>query len=355
MAELHNPLFKDEKEFLERQKLEYERALRGDVDRIKAKTTKAGKIALIGAGVVGGVWLLKKAFGGNSEKKERKKLAAGKSRKRLKKYASSSEQAVVSDDLGFGSSDFNDRAHLAPDVYHAGTDDAESAPLHPARRNQRKHAPDDDDSDRDASSIVAETFQAFMQSATGKMLVAQASAVLIAYVAKKAGEYLPVLKNPDLADASPPRAGDPRHRLYLPRRHRGCRPKAYMIRSLPAAPTADKALAVLLDPDQLTEAACATILALSTQHTVDYFFVGGSLVMTSHQAALLRFIKSQSAVPVLLFPSHSLHLDDQADGILLLSLISGRNPDFLIGQHVLAAPRPARQRPPDFAHRLPAR
>ena len=43
-------------------------------------------------------------------------------------------------------------------------------------------------------------------------------------------------------------------------------------------------------------------------------------------------------MPVLLFPSHSLHLDTQADGILLLSLISGRNPDFLIGQHVVAAP-----------------
>jgi putative glycerol-1-phosphate prenyltransferase len=99
-----------------------------------------------------------------------------------------------------------------------------------------------------------------------------------------------------------------------------------------------KSLAVLLDPDNLDEASCQHILALSTQHVVDYFFVGGSLVMTSHQAALIRLLKSRSSVPVLLFPSHSLHLDSQADGILLLSLISGRNPDFLIGQHVVAAP-----------------
>lgn len=99
-----------------------------------------------------------------------------------------------------------------------------------------------------------------------------------------------------------------------------------------------KSLAVLLDPDNLDETSCQRILELSTQHTVDYFFVGGSLVMSSHQAALIRLLKSQSAVPVLLFPSHSLHLDAQADGILLLSLISGRNPEFLIGQHVLAAP-----------------
>lgn len=99
-----------------------------------------------------------------------------------------------------------------------------------------------------------------------------------------------------------------------------------------------KSLAVLLDPDQLDEAGCRQLLALSEIHPVDYFFVGGSLVMNAHQTSLIRFIKSQSPVPVLLFPSHSLHLDVQADGILLLSLISGRNPDFLIGQHVVAAP-----------------
>ncbi|GAB3230172.1 geranylgeranylglyceryl/heptaprenylglyceryl phosphate synthase [Hymenobacter seoulensis] len=99
-----------------------------------------------------------------------------------------------------------------------------------------------------------------------------------------------------------------------------------------------KSLAVLLDPDTIDEASCRHLLGLSEQHAVDYFFVGGSLVMNTRQAALIRFIKSHSKIPVLLFPSHSLHLDDQADGILLLSLISGRNPDFLIGQHVIAAP-----------------
>ncbi|HEX8350379.1 MAG TPA: geranylgeranylglyceryl/heptaprenylglyceryl phosphate synthase, partial [Hymenobacter sp.] len=99
-----------------------------------------------------------------------------------------------------------------------------------------------------------------------------------------------------------------------------------------------KSLAVLLDPDHLDEAGCLRLLELSEVHPVDYFLMGGSLVLSSHQASLIRFIKSRSAVPVLLFPSHSLHLDTEADGILLLSLISGRNPDFLIGQHVIAAP-----------------
>ena len=99
-----------------------------------------------------------------------------------------------------------------------------------------------------------------------------------------------------------------------------------------------KALAVLLDPDNLNETSLLHLLRLAQVHPVDYFFVGGSLVLSSHQAALIALIKEHSTVPVLLFPSHSLHLDGPADGILLLSLISGRNPDFLIGQHVVAAP-----------------
>ena len=100
-----------------------------------------------------------------------------------------------------------------------------------------------------------------------------------------------------------------------------------------------KALAVLLDPDNLDETSLLHLLALSQEHPVDYCFVGGSLVLSSHQAALIALIKAHSQVPVVLFPSHSLHLDGPADGVLLLSLISGRNPDFLIGQHVVAAPR----------------
>lgn len=99
-----------------------------------------------------------------------------------------------------------------------------------------------------------------------------------------------------------------------------------------------KSLAVLLDPDQLDEASCQHLLELATVNPINYFFMGGSLVMNAHQASLIAFIKSRSKVPVILFPSHSLHLDAQADGILLLSLISGRNPEFLIGQHVIAAP-----------------
>jgi hypothetical protein len=72
MTEPTNPLFEDEKEFLERKKLEYERALRGDVEEIKENTVQAGKVALVGAGIVGGIWLLRKAFGGGGKKKKSK-------------------------------------------------------------------------------------------------------------------------------------------------------------------------------------------------------------------------------------------------------------------------------------------
>ncbi len=100
-----------------------------------------------------------------------------------------------------------------------------------------------------------------------------------------------------------------------------------------------KALAVLLDPDDFTEPSLRDLLARVAAHPIDYFFVGGSLVLSAHQAALIALLKAHSEVPVLLFPSHNLHLEGPADGLLLLSLISGRNPEFLIGQHVVAAPR----------------
>ncbi|QMU31016.1 geranylgeranylglyceryl/heptaprenylglyceryl phosphate synthase [Adhaeribacter radiodurans] len=96
--------------------------------------------------------------------------------------------------------------------------------------------------------------------------------------------------------------------------------------------------AVLLDPDNLTTAACEQLIELSHTYSIDYFLVGGSLITTQNQAPLISLLKQQSQIPVILFPSSSLHIDLQADGILLLSLISGRNPDFLIGQHVIAAP-----------------
>ncbi|WP_266203688.1 phosphoglycerol geranylgeranyltransferase [Pontibacter kalidii] len=99
-----------------------------------------------------------------------------------------------------------------------------------------------------------------------------------------------------------------------------------------------KHFAVLLDPDNLTEASCLNLIALSETHPVDFFFVGGSLITSQNQAGIIALLKKHSNVPVILFPSSSQHIDTQADGILLLSLISGRNAEFLIGHHVISAP-----------------
>lgn len=71
---------------------------------------------------------------------------------------------------------------------------------------------------------------------------------------------------------------------------------------------------------------------------VDFFLVGGSLVTSSVMGKMIRAIKAQTSIPIIIFPGSNLHIEPEADAILFLSLISGRNPEFLIGQHVVAAP-----------------
>jgi putative glycerol-1-phosphate prenyltransferase len=102
--------------------------------------------------------------------------------------------------------------------------------------------------------------------------------------------------------------------------------------------TNKKAIAVLIDPDKVVLEQFTRLLNLSIEHQVDFFFVGGSLITTPNIHEIISQIKKHTSIPVLLFPGNSMHIDTSADGILFLSLISGRNPDFLIGQHVVAAP-----------------
>lgn len=99
-----------------------------------------------------------------------------------------------------------------------------------------------------------------------------------------------------------------------------------------------KALAVLLDPDKVEATAFNHFLYNCVENRVDFFFVGGSLITNNIMAEMIESIHSQTNIPVIIFPGNSLHIEPSADGILLLSLISGRNPDYLIGQHVIAAP-----------------
>jgi putative glycerol-1-phosphate prenyltransferase len=98
-----------------------------------------------------------------------------------------------------------------------------------------------------------------------------------------------------------------------------------------------KKIAVLIDPDKYDDQKLTQITDLSVRCKVDYIFAGGSILFSSIYNCI-RKIKDLCSIPVIIFPGNFMQVCDDADGILFLSLISGRNPEFLIGHHVLAAP-----------------
>lgn len=253
MAEpLTNPLFEDEKEFLERQKLEYERALLGEVEDIKEKTQQVGKYVAIGAGLLGSVWLISKALGVRKNRHEddedededfdyedsfeaadRQRRAQRVVRSLRNRHAAHDHADLVTaaDDLGFGRTAASSppaseqtyrgpvakpgRAQLAPDVYHATAAtlpaadfDADPDPFQPLSSNtavpRQGFDSDSNGYEEEHSSMASSAIRAFLHTNTGKMLVGQAAAVLVAVAAKKLNDYLPMLKNPDLADAPAP-------------------------------------------------------------------------------------------------------------------------------------------------------
>ena len=102
--------------------------------------------------------------------------------------------------------------------------------------------------------------------------------------------------------------------------------------------TGKKSFAVLIDPDKADPASLDQIIRLSVDAGVDYFFVGGSLVISDQLDEVIGQIKAACSIPVLLFPGSPSQISRHADALLYLSLISGRNADLLIGQHVVSAP-----------------
>jgi len=99
----------------------------------------------------------------------------------------------------------------------------------------------------------------------------------------------------------------------------------------------EKRIILLIDPDKFDEEKTQQILRLH-QSLFDVVFVGGSLLSANRTDEVVHFLKNSSPVPVVLFPGNAMQISAEADAILFLSLISGRNPEFLIGQHVQAAP-----------------
>jgi phosphoglycerol geranylgeranyltransferase len=99
-----------------------------------------------------------------------------------------------------------------------------------------------------------------------------------------------------------------------------------------------KSFTVLIDPDKVDVEKINKLVSLSVDAGVDYFFVGGSLVISNYLDDCIQHIKASCNIPVILFPGAPSQVSQYADALLYLSLISGRNPELLIGQHVISAP-----------------
>lgn len=99
-----------------------------------------------------------------------------------------------------------------------------------------------------------------------------------------------------------------------------------------------KQFAVLIDPDKTDTEGLLELIQIAEEAKTDFFFVGGSLLTNDSLDSCIQTIKKNSDIPVVLFPGNTMQINQHADGILFLSLISGRNAEMLIGKHVIAAP-----------------
>ena len=97
-------------------------------------------------------------------------------------------------------------------------------------------------------------------------------------------------------------------------------------------------IAVLIDPEKAQQTEKLRELVKKADFAkVDYFFVGGSTVTPEQMKVTIEILKEESETPVIIFPGDYQQVNDQADGLLYLILLSGRNPEYLIGQHVVSA------------------
>lgn len=97
-------------------------------------------------------------------------------------------------------------------------------------------------------------------------------------------------------------------------------------------------IAVLIDPEKTnTENQIQSLVEKAIFAQIDYFFVGGSTVSRLDLEKVIHLLKQKTTIPILIFPGGNHQLSQEADGILYLSLLSGRNPDYLISHHVQSA------------------
>ena len=99
-----------------------------------------------------------------------------------------------------------------------------------------------------------------------------------------------------------------------------------------------KSFAVLIDPDKVNDEKMHSLVEKALAAKVDFFLVGGSLMISDYLDQCVQSIKKNCSIPVFIFPGSTTQVSKYADALLYLSLISGRNPELLIGQHVVSAP-----------------
>ncbi|KRD10840.1 geranylgeranylglyceryl phosphate synthase [Flavobacterium sp. Root901] len=107
---------------------------------------------------------------------------------------------------------------------------------------------------------------------------------------------------------------------------------------LDAKKNGQKLLAILLDPDKIVWENLDHLLLKINQSPATHIFVGGSIVQSTILEDLIAQLQQKTNLPVILFPGDPSQISPQADAILFLSLLSGRNPDYLIEYQVQAAP-----------------
>jgi len=98
-----------------------------------------------------------------------------------------------------------------------------------------------------------------------------------------------------------------------------------------------KKLALLIDPDKFDKDLLMQQIKVANDSLVDFIFLGGSLITNNALDITIQIIKKNTNIPVVIFPGDGTHIHKDADAILFLSLISGRNADFLIGNQVHTA------------------
>lgn len=101
---------------------------------------------------------------------------------------------------------------------------------------------------------------------------------------------------------------------------------------------AKKLLAILIDPDKVSMESSSHLIQKINQSPATHILVGGSSFDGTHLDELIIELKSKTNLPILLFPGNPSQISDKADGILFLTLLSGRNPDYLIEHQVNAVP-----------------